>query len=236
MDPQLSPISWPPEYKIKKHKLARHVKLRATNTHGLEITVPRRFNLQEIPTVLEEHKQWIIKQLLQLQPKVTQALPEEIIFNACHESWKVHYVECNAKLEIIQRPNREIVLVGKTRDKEICMNKLTVWARNLSKLFLVSRLNEMSARTNLHYENVTIRNQQTLWGSCTYKKSISLNYKLVFLPPGLAQYVIIHELCHTKYLNHSERFWGLVAVHDPDWREHRRELRQANKYIPGWLG
>lgn len=73
--------------------------------------------------------------------------------------------------------------------------------------------------------HVAIRDQKTCWGSCSRKGNLNFNYKILFLPPHLQDYVIVHELAHLRELNHSPRFWALVAGVMPDWRAHRRELR-----------
>jgi predicted metal-dependent hydrolase len=226
---------WPPQYKLKKHRRARNVKLRASKPHGLQITVPYRFNVDEIPAILEKNKTWIIKQLLLLQSRHSDVLPDQIILNAISEVWTVKYIACDAKLELIQRPAHEIVLVGRIKDKVLCKTLLIEWLKNKSNMVLISHLENLSHRMQLHYSRVTIRDQQTLWGSCTAATSISLNYKLLFLPKELVTHVMIHELCHTQYLNHSSRFWGLVAQHDPAWREMRRKLRRADQLIPLWI-
>ena len=101
-----------------------------------------------------------------------------------------------------------------------------------AKIFLAQWLHETSATTELSFTKVSIRDQKTRWGSCTPKKHINLNYKLIFLPAALAQHVLIHELCHTIHLNHSRRFWALVARHDPDYKMLDKALRKADQYIP----
>ena len=228
-------IEWPPSYVVKKHRRARHVKLRATKPHGLQVTVPYRFNLKELPAILNAHKTWIIKQLLQLQLQMITELPAIIALNALGETWTVSYVEVDAHMEIIHRPHQEIVLVGRIADKKSCQEQLILWLKEKAKQFLMTELNSMSDFTQLPYKSVSVREQKTLWGSCTVNKSISLNYKLIFLPPALMRHVLIHELCHTKHLNHSTKFWNLVAQFDPAWAEHKRALRHAEQWMPMWV-
>jgi predicted metal-dependent hydrolase len=162
-------------------------------------------------------------------------LPTTIALSALNQTWAVQYIACGAKLEMIQRPQQELVLVGKVADKARCLDKLLGWVREQAHTHLLSHIQEISQATKLHYTQVTIRGQQTRWGSCTSKKTISLNYKLIFLPLHLVKHVLIHELCHTQHLNHSRKFWSLVAEFDPAWQEHRRELRQADQFMPKWL-
>jgi predicted metal-dependent hydrolase len=75
------------------------------------------------------------------------------------------------------------------------------------------------------YNKIAIRNQKTRWGSCSSKGNLNFNYKILFLPEALRDYVIVHELCHLKEFNHSKKFWDLVAVAIPDHSEVRKELK-----------
>jgi predicted metal-dependent hydrolase len=76
----------------------------------------------------------------------------------------------------------------------------------------------------LIYKKISIRNQKTRWGSCSKTGTISFNYKIVLLPSQLADYIIVHELCHLKEMNHSRTFWDLVAQTIPDYKRLRGEL------------
>jgi predicted metal-dependent hydrolase len=83
---------------------------------------------------------------------------------------------------------------------------------------------------NTHYQvvvgRITIRNQKSRWGSCSARRNLNFNYKIVLLPKELQDYVIVHELCHLKEMNHSDRFWNLVAETIPTWETLRKQLKK----------
>jgi predicted metal-dependent hydrolase len=227
---------WPPQYTIKKHPLTRRVKLKASQQKGLELIVPMRFNIKHIPSILLENKAWIQKQLaaLQIQPSEKE-LPDSIILTALNQTWKVFYIESSEKLKIIARPHQEIVLLGNINNRENCKKLLIAWVKAYAKIHLTEKLKNISEQIKLPYKKVTVRDQQTRWGSCTIGKHISLNYKLLFLPSHLATHILIHELCHTVYLDHSEKFWQLVEKFDSDFATHRRLMRKGEQFVPTWI-
>lgn len=97
--------------------------------------------------------------------------------------------------------------------------------KQLAHQLVGSRIDALNAHYGLPFRSVRIRNQHTLWGSCSAKGDLSFNYQLVFLPEKLVDYIIVHELCHVRELNHSKQFWSLVGRTIPDHRDLRNELR-----------
>jgi predicted metal-dependent hydrolase len=95
-----------------------------------------------------------------------------------------------------------------------------------------SLVHERIAFFNVHYKfafgRITVRNQKTRWGSCSKKGNLNFNYRLVVIPPRLADYVIVHELCHLKEFNHGKAFWKLVAEMFPDHADARAQLRKIS--------
>lgn len=94
---------------------------------------------------------------------------------------------------------------------------------------LITKLaDEWSKVYGVSYNRISIRNQKTRWGSCTQSGNLNFSYKLLFLPEPLAEYVVIHELCHLKHLNHSSKFWDMLAKHLPDWKVRKQHLKNID--------
>ncbi len=199
---------------------------------------------------------------LEAEPPV---LPERIALPAMGEEWEVEYrcrrlpgraatrgvtaagasattggaaeTGCAAAARVVvrERPGCGLVVTGDLDDFEACRRALCRWLSRRARRELVPRLAEIAQRHRLEYGRVSVRQQRTRWASCSRRKTISLNARLLFLPPDLVDYVLTHELCHTVEMNHSPRFWTLLGYHDPECRVHRRLLRTAGGSIPTWL-
>ncbi len=78
---------------------------------------------------------------------------------------------------------------------------------------------------------ITVRDQKTRWGSCSSTGTLSLNYRLMFAPPRVLDYVVIHELCHLTHMNHSREFWNLVASVMPEYKIHRNWLKEHGQEL-----
>jgi predicted metal-dependent hydrolase len=89
-----------------------------------------------------------------------------------------------------------------------------------------SRLLEFNTAYGFSYKKVSIRSQKGRWGSCSARGNLSFNYKIALLPPRLADYIIVHELCHLGEFNHSRKFWALVARAIADYAEIKKELKR----------
>ena len=93
------------------------------------------------------------------------------------------------------------------------------------------RVSYFAQQMGVTYGRITIREQKTRWGSCSSKGNLNFNWKLVLMPEEVLDYVVVHELAHRRELNHSDRFWAIVAEVLPDYRERRRELKEWGRRV-----
>jgi predicted metal-dependent hydrolase len=112
---------------------------------------------------------------------------------------------------VVPRGNRRDYTKYKEVARELVERRLEHFNAYSSYVFAIGR--------------VSIRNQKTRWGSCSKKGNLNFSYRIALLPPELADYIVVHELCHLGEFNHSSNFWSLVEKAIPDYRERRRRLR-----------
>ena len=93
------------------------------------------------------------------------------------------------------------------------------------------RLAHFNTLYNFKYNRISIRNQFSRWGSCSRKGNLNFNFRIALLPSELADYIIVHELCHLGEFNHSKKFWNLVTLTIPNWQRLRNELRENCKTL-----
>jgi predicted metal-dependent hydrolase len=97
--------------------------------------------------------------------------------------------------------------------------------KEAARTFITQRLAELNQSYNFTYHRVAIRNSKSRWGSCSELGNLNFHYRLIHLPPHLADYILVHELCHLGELNHSPQFWGLVRQTIPDYKLRQQELK-----------
>lgn len=105
--------------------------------------------------------------------------------------------------------------------------RFTIKKREQARRLVENRLSYFNKHYNFEINRIAIKNTSTRWGSCSSNNNLNFNYKIIYLRPELADYLIVHELCHLGELNHSKRFWALVAQTIPDYVEINKELRRT---------
>mgnify|MGYP001800539539 CR=1 FL=1 len=111
------------------------------------------------------------------------------------------------------------------RRRASSVTKHYVAHKEIARELILERLEHYNTYYNLSWNRVAVRNQRRCWGSCTSLKNLNFNYKLLFLPAHLQDYIVVHELCHLAELNHGPRFWSLVAEQIPDYQARVHELK-----------
>jgi len=222
-----------PPYSVRVSLRAKRLQMKILPPGKVEVVVPKRFNLKHVPGFVAEHRQWLQFHLDKMAAAyVAQPLlPESIYFQAIDESWQVDYVD-QPRCRVIELAAGRLKLCGP--DESQARQALQWWLQQRAKQALPGWLAQVSAELDLGFNRVTVRGQKTRWGSCSAQKNINLNRALLFVSPEAVRYLMVHELCHTVHLNHSQHFWVLVANKMPEYEKYEAELRQAMSVVPAW--
>jgi len=218
------------KYTVKISPRAKLVRLKVSPQEGLIVVVPKRFDLAKIPAILEKKKGWIQK-FLDLF-KAGDKLPEQISLRAIGQEWAVEYRRLNVNTVLAVENSEKLVLVGAVDRPGVVKAALHRWLALKAHEHLAPWLSRLAKEHQFPLKKIRIKSQKTCWGSCSSKHAINLNLRLLFLDPAVVQYVLLHELAHTRELNHSARFWAHVEAVEPRFRQLRAALRHAGKLVP----
>ncbi len=201
----------------------------------VKVSAPLRVSERQIKEILHKKADWIARKLNEVTEKNSNITCRQFVSGESLPYLGKEYV-----LEIEEKdlPRARVSLDGgvlyvsiapglssESRKQEI-QEALIKWYRQRFSEVVKERIEKYSSRVNAAPNRVVIKDQKTIWGSCSKKGNINLNWKLVMAPPDIIDYVIVHELCHLKFMNHSKDFWGLVQSVIPDYNERRKWLRE----------
>jgi predicted metal-dependent hydrolase len=239
-----------PIHSVRESSRAKHVHLRFSLRDGLEVVVPPQFDRSEIPELLRRKERWIARvgreldeQRALLDPRPRDKIPRTIEIRSVDETWRLDVVPGGARLEVRESDGLRLCISGPVGNPERWRTALRLWMARRARSHLVEWAEREALEHHLRHGPVSIRWQKTRWGSCSRRNSasgrsapprLSLNAGLLFLPPHLVRYVILHELCHTERMDHSPAFWKRLEGMEPAARELRDELRSAWRYVPSW--
>ena len=223
-------------YQVSRSKRARYLRIKLSPEGVVTLVIPKGVLLRDAENFLDGKKTWLerhLKTLPDIKP-FSESRPESLQLCLLDECWVLKYQDSITERVTLSmdKETSTLLLSGCVDDKGVVLKALGTWLKLKAEEVLPARLSVLAERHGFHFQRVTIRGQKTRWGSCSSQKNINLNYKLLFLEQPLVDYVLIHELCHTLEMNHSKRFWSLVADCDANYQQHDRLLNQVGRSIP----
>lgn len=231
--------TWLPPHTSRFSNRAKRISIRICPHYGLEIVMPIGITDAAVCAFLEKHRHWIEKNYRRVKPLIRAVrepeIPEQIYFSAVQVSWQVYPVGSDLKKIMLHDITpQQLLLTGNLCNKKHVRQAMHVWLKKQAQQHLVPWLKRVSEKVQLPYAETKIGNAQSLWGSCSIEKNISLSARLLFLSEELVEYVMLHELCHTIHFNHSKQFWALLEQFSPHYLACKKALRHANRHVPVW--
>ena len=188
----------------------------------LIIRAPKRLSIEKIQDFINEKENWINRK---------KRLIENQIKDVTSNHNKLMYLGNLFPINVEQNASKELFFTGEefianSIEPDSLSLSIKKWYKNKFKEIALPRVAYFANKHNLMVNQVRIKNQKTMWGSCSSKNNINLNYLLLMAPMGVIDYVIVHELVHTIHRNHSTDFWDSVESIMPEFQEHKRWLKK----------
>jgi predicted metal-dependent hydrolase len=206
------------EYTIRRSARARRVRVAVDPERGVEVVLPQRAPARAAAAAVVELRPWIERRLREVE--AARAVVASRAGTAPYLGTTLRLVPEAGRTRVHRRGDELLVPEG---DASIALER---WYRRMAKAEIAPRLDVAVAALGTRYTGLTIRNQKTRWGSCSSNGSMSFNWRLLLAPEPVLDYVVWHEACHLRVMDHSPRFWALVERHVPGYAEPRRWLRR----------
>jgi len=203
---------------------ALRVRLAVRPGPRVELTVPEGTRRETAMAFLQDQLGWLEQALGKARVTQTSILGHLERFPSLtfDDRWLSVELQVGGRCGYKLRPADDTVTLVHTEDDAEAGALRAL--RRVAQDGLALAARRLAARVKVSIGDISVRNQSSRWGSCTADGALSLNWRLVLLPPAMHDHVILHELAHRVHMDHSDRFWAQLQAWDPEWRHHDREL------------
>jgi predicted metal-dependent hydrolase len=218
----------PLPYSVRRSERARRARI-VVDRAGVEVVIPRRMALRHVAPFVEEKRPWIERTLRGMREAEIDAPAVEL-----RDGGSVPYLGADLCLRVrVERGRSRAHVARRGAELHVALGHgqslvaaLTAWYKRRAREEVAARLDAAAARAGARYTKLSVRSQRTRWASCSSDGAMSFNWRLLLAPPEILDYVVEHEVAHLDVLDHSRRFWALLASRCPRYREHERWLRR----------
>jgi predicted metal-dependent hydrolase len=207
---------------VTRHRLARRYVVRVAEDGSLRLTIPRGASIAGGFAFAERQTDWITREIeRQRQRRAPWVTGTRAWFRGVHVPIVVDAFHAVVGNEVVplETSSEEVRAAVETRFRGIAASELP------------ARCHELARQAGIKVAKVSVRNQRSRWGACSARRVITLNWRLVQMPPDVRDYVILHELMHVRHPNHSRRFWSEVERVCAWWRDAERWLRKHGREL-----
>lgn len=205
-------------YALRRSDRARRVRVSVREDGTVEVVLPRRAPAQLADEAVVELAPWIARRRAEVEAVRARVAARGDTLPYLDETLVLRREPGRARAH-----RRGDVLHVPADGPEAAIER---WYRRAARDEITPRVAEATAALGVTAERITIRNQRSRWGSCSATGALSFNWRLLLGPADILDYVVWHEACHLVHLDHSARFWALLATHRPDYRRQQRWLRR----------
>ena len=221
---------------VRLSSRAKRLLFKSSIKKGVEIVIPLGADSSWVADMTQNRIPWIRSAQQHVREGRSQINPTQIDLKALGETWSVDFEKVDEVRNGLLVSGERTLTVGEDpKDVFHVARKLQGWFHQKARASLIPWLASLADGRGLRFNKTYVKNQTSLWGSCSKKRNINLNRNLLFIPKHLVEYVLHHELTHLEHPNHSKRFWSTFARVLPNCWTLRDELRSLNPNdMPLW--
>lgn len=218
---------------------AKRARLEISKDKGLRVVIPKGFRLTEVPRLIEAKSSWVLRKLAFIESETElqtrqRALKEgDLIPYWGGDLTLMTRVQHGTEARVEQEGN-VLRIVTSSAISTVLNGVLKKWYVCRAAEVIPQCVDIWAQKLGCSYNKVYIRDQKTRWGSCSSRKNLSLNWRLILMPPKIVDYIIVHELTHLEMPNHSRAFWKLMEERCPEYLEYRTWLRENGRHLLLW--
>ncbi|MGI6663924.1 MAG: M48 family metallopeptidase [Christensenellaceae bacterium] len=217
-------------YQLKRG-FRKSILLRVTKDAAVEVLAPFSMKKKEIDAFVLKKREWLLAQLEIAEAKKEareQYALAEVIFLG--EAYPVRLYD-GAKIKF--ENNAFLLPRGSVEERR---KKMITWYKKQAKEILSERVAFWAEKMQTTYAAVKVTSAKTRWGSCTSQQNLNFSWRVMFAPPDAIDYVVIHELAHTKEMSHSKVFWGIVETYCKEYKAMQAKLKETGAALDrqGW--
>jgi hypothetical protein len=190
------------------------------------VRTPLHIPDHKIDAFVEKHQDWINKKVHSAVQKQASTQPRHFVagdyFWFLGKEYPLQINKDSQKSNLLLNENTFIL----KQNCEDPRKAFVTWYKKQASIWILERLDQYVKERGLAYRKISITSAKTRWGSCTARKHLNFSWRLMMLPPDIIEYVIVHELAHLKFMNHSAKFWEHVASFDKESKAKRKWLRE----------
>jgi len=232
-------------WSVRRSPRARRLSARVFHSGRVEIVAPVRASDRRIAEFVARYREWIDRKSLEGRRRAGSTAaafpPAALHLAAFDRRWRLHVAGGVGRARITEGSRLAagetglLTVSGDVGNGMRLRLLLLGWISGHARGQFEPWLAAIGAECGFEYGRLQMRLQRTRWGSCSVRGTISLNLCLAFQRPEVVRYLLVHELSHTRHMNHSARFWDCVAQHCPQWRTLDRELVDGWRQVPPWV-
>ena len=220
-------------YSIRISKRAKNLLLHIDHTAKVEVVIPacRKIVQKQIEKFIQEKKRWILRHMQKAEEIKRKATRRKKFLLFLGRDVPIEVIEEERKRAVALPSSGKLIVRVPISQKELAEKAIQRFYKKHARRIITHIVEKKAKEMNVAFSRISIRSQKTLWGSCSPRKVLSFNWRLIAAPQKAIEYIVVHELAHLKHRNHSKAFWKEVQKYCPKYKKYERWLKNNGDFI-----